>query len=144
MNGTYTQRRRRQMAYGGIAGLDGRMQYGIGSFFQKAKDKIVGGAKKVVDIVKDNPMAATILGGGLLNQYGLPSMITDKVPFLGEDAGKNWIGNILGGIPGVPDNLNLVIGDDRNLLGQYTGAFPDQIGDWTPGAGNISDYVLSG
>ena len=38
---TYTQRRRRQMAYGGIAGLDGRKAYGIGSWFQKAKDKVV-------------------------------------------------------------------------------------------------------
>ena len=41
MNGTYTQRRKQQMAYGGIAGLDGRRAYGIGSFFQKyIKDPI--------------------------------------------------------------------------------------------------------
>ena len=41
MNGTYTQRRKQQMAYGGIAGLDGRKAYGIGSFFQKyIKDPI--------------------------------------------------------------------------------------------------------
>ena len=39
--GTYVQRRRNQMAYGGIAGLDGRKAYGIGSWFQKAKDKFV-------------------------------------------------------------------------------------------------------
>ena len=39
--GSYVQRRRAQMAYGGIAGLDGRMQYGLGSWFQKAKDKVV-------------------------------------------------------------------------------------------------------
>ena len=32
---TYTQRRRDQMAYGGIAGLDGRKKYGIGSWFQE-------------------------------------------------------------------------------------------------------------
>ena len=39
--GTYTQRRRNQMAYGGIAGLDGRKAYGIGSWFQeKIKDPI--------------------------------------------------------------------------------------------------------
>ena len=41
MNGTYTQRRRDQMAYGGIAGLDGRKRYWIGSAFQKwIKDPI--------------------------------------------------------------------------------------------------------
>jgi len=38
--GTYTQRRRNQMAYGGIAGLDGRKAYGIGSFFQDVKVQI--------------------------------------------------------------------------------------------------------
>ena len=39
--GTYTQRRRDQMAYGGIAGLDGRKAYGIGSWFQeKIKDPL--------------------------------------------------------------------------------------------------------
>ena len=41
--GTYTQRRRNQMAYayGGIAGLDGRKRYGIGSWFQEnIKDPI--------------------------------------------------------------------------------------------------------
>ena len=37
--GTYTQRRRDQMAYGGIAGLDGRKRYGLGSWFQEQKDK---------------------------------------------------------------------------------------------------------
>ena len=33
--GTYTQRRRNQMAYGGIAGLDGRKRYWLGSKFQE-------------------------------------------------------------------------------------------------------------
>ena len=32
---TYTQSRKQRMAYGGIAGADGRKRYGIGSFFQK-------------------------------------------------------------------------------------------------------------
>ena len=38
---TYTQSRKQRMAYGGTAGSDGRRRYGIGSWFQKAKDKIV-------------------------------------------------------------------------------------------------------
>ena len=33
--GTYTQNRKQMMAYGGIAGLDGRKKYGIGSWIQK-------------------------------------------------------------------------------------------------------------
>jgi len=41
--GTYTQRRRNQMAYGGIAGLDGRRRYGIGSWLQE----------KIMDPVKE-------------------------------------------------------------------------------------------
>ena len=72
--GTYTQRRRNQMAYGGIAGLDGRMKYGIGSWFQEKikdpiKEKIVD---PVIDLVTDNPAASALVGGALLNQFGLP------------------------------------------------------------------------
>ena len=33
--GTYSQRRKQMMAYGGVAGADGRKKYGIGSIFQK-------------------------------------------------------------------------------------------------------------
>ena len=44
-----------QMAYGGIAGADGRRQYGIGSWFQK----------KIMDPIKKNPLiAAAALGVG--------------------------------------------------------------------------------
>ena len=44
MNGTYTQRRRRQMAGGGITSLQNRPGYflgGVGDFFGGIKDKIV-------------------------------------------------------------------------------------------------------
>ena len=59
---TYTQRRRNQMAYGGIAGLDGRKRYGIGSVFQKAKDKFV---EDIIPNEIKNPAAlATIAGVG--------------------------------------------------------------------------------
>ena len=38
---TYTQSRKQNLAYGGIAGLDGRKAYGIGSWYQKyIKDPI--------------------------------------------------------------------------------------------------------
>ena len=111
--GTYTQRRRNQMAYGGIAGLDGRKAYGIGSWFQEKikdpiKEKVVD---PLIDLVTDNPAASALIGGGLLNQFGLPSMITDRVPFLGDQAGQNWLGELLGNVPGVQGGtVDMVLG----------------------------------
>ena len=125
---TYTQRRRRQMAYGGIAGLDGRKAYGIGSWFQKAKDKVVDDF--IPNEIKENPLLTAALVGGGINQFGLPDFLTG-----GTDVGQNWIGDLLGGQFGLPEDLNLVIGDDRNLLGQYTGEFPDAYA-----GGNMPDY----
>ena len=100
---TYTQRRRDQMAYGGIAGLDGRKRYGIGSWFQEKvkdpiKEKFVDPA---IDFVTENPML-TAAGIGLgVNQFGLP----------GGGAGQNWLGDLLGAaIPG-GTQFNTVLGD---------------------------------
>ena len=42
---TYTQSRKQNLAYGGIAGLDGRKKYGIGSWFQ---EKVMDPIKKVI------------------------------------------------------------------------------------------------
>ena len=51
---TYTQKRKQNLAYGGIAGLDGRRQYGLGSWFQeKVMDPIKSTAKKVTGKVAD-------------------------------------------------------------------------------------------
>ena len=54
--GTYTQRRRNQMAYGGIAGLDGRKKYGIGSWFQEnIMDPLKGlGGKNPIEIENES------------------------------------------------------------------------------------------
>ena len=41
MRPTYSAMRKQRLAYGGIAGLDGRKKYGIGSYFQDLKDKFV-------------------------------------------------------------------------------------------------------
>jgi hypothetical protein len=84
--GTYTQRRRNQMAYGGIAGLDGRKAYGIGSWFQKAKDKVVDDI--IPNEIKENPLATAALIGGGINQFGIPGM---------DQAGQGWINDLLGG-----------------------------------------------
>ena len=101
---TYTQRRRNQMAYGGIAGLDGRKAYGIGSFFQDVKDKFVDDI--IPNEIKENPMLATLGGGALLNQFGMP----DWVPGVG-GMGENWLGDLLGAaIPG-DTQFNTVLGD---------------------------------
>jgi hypothetical protein len=66
-----------QMAYGGIAGADGRRQYGIGSWFQK----------KIMDPIKKNPLVtAAVLGAGSSMIPGLPT--------------SGWIGRALEGVKG--------------------------------------------
>ena len=85
---TYTQGRknRMDMAFGGIAGLDGRKRYGIGSWFQET----------IMDPIKNNPVTSAVIGGGLLNEFGLPNFITEGDNFIGDyfsnDAGKNFLG----------------------------------------------------
>ena len=55
--------KREMAAYGGIMGVDGRRQYGIGSFFQELKDKVVDDI--IPNEIKDNPLAtAALLAGG--------------------------------------------------------------------------------
>ena len=85
--GTYTQRRRNQMAYGGIAGLDGRMKYGIGSWFQDAKDKLIDDL--IPNEIKENPLLTAALVGG-------------STKFLPEGMGQGWLGDLLGKAEGVP------------------------------------------
>jgi hypothetical protein len=46
---------RQMAAYGGIMGVDGRKQYGIGSWFQE----------KIMDPIKNNPKTAALLGAAL-------------------------------------------------------------------------------
>jgi hypothetical protein len=55
---------RQMAAYGGIMGMDGRKQYGIGSWFQKAKDKVVDDL--IPNEIKENPLltAALVATGG--------------------------------------------------------------------------------
>ena len=71
-----------QMAYGGIAGADGRRQYGIGSWFQK----------KIMDPIKKNwkPAAAIGLGAMGLNKLG-------GGEWFGKGTGEGIFSNILKG-----------------------------------------------
>ena len=59
---------RQMAAYGGIMGMDGRRQYGIGSWFQKAKDKFVDDI--IPNEIKENPLltGALIAGGADLTR----------------------------------------------------------------------------
>jgi hypothetical protein len=107
--GTYTQRRRDQMAYGGIAGLDGRKAYGIGSWFQKAKDKVVDDF--IPNEIKENPLLTAALVGGGINQFGIPGM---------DQAGQGWINDLLGG---AGDMIRTGAGNVKDFL--TPGTFPD-------------------
>ena len=60
--GTFSIPSRSSKAYGGVMGQDGRKQYGIGSWFQK----------KIMDPIKNNPVTSAVVGGALLNQFGIP------------------------------------------------------------------------
>jgi hypothetical protein len=74
---------RQLAAYGGIMGVDGRKQYGIGSWFQKTKDKFVDDI--IPNEIKDNPLlTAAIIAGGANYIPGSPlqgfmNPILDKV-----------------------------------------------------------------
>ena len=73
---------RQMAAYGGIMGMDGRKQYGIGSWFQE----------NIMDPIKKNPVVSSLVGGALVNQFGIPFTGT-----AGDRVGQNWIGDLLGG-----------------------------------------------
>jgi len=122
--GLYSQKRKQMMAYGGIAGADGRKKYGIGSFFQDIKDKIVD------DIIPNeikNPAALATIAGLGLNQFGLPDVLTEKMG-MGSDVGQNWLGDLLGAaIPG-DTQFNTVLGDTLPFMFQDTTASQYPIG----------------
>jgi len=136
--------KREMAAFGGIMGMDGRRQYGIGSFFQELKDKFVEDI--IPNEIKNNPLAtAALLAGGydltrgdnsiLKNIFkGIPEFITG-----GEDKpnvikrvldtktkeGKSTIGSdILGGIA---SNIVPIVG------GLTAGLFTKNTESDTPG-----------
>ena len=92
MRPTYSAMRKQRMAFGGIAGLDGRKKYGIGSWFQE----------NIMDPIKENPITSAVIGGGLVNQFGLPDVVTEYLN-MGSDVGQNFLGNLIG--------RDLVLGD---------------------------------
>ena len=122
-NPTYTQKRKQQLAGGGIAGLKqigkpggrvepGIMKYGMLDFITeplgKLKDKIVDDL--IPNEIKENPMLSAAVAGLALDKWGLPFDIGNIVK---EGAGKNWIGDLLGNVPGVEK-----IGEVAKKVGQ--------------------------
>ena len=103
--GSYVQRRRAQMAGGGITQIGkpgglvepGISGYGMLDFITKPlgklKDKIVD------DIIPNelkNPAVLATLAGVGLNQFGLPNIPGMGKIGLEKGMGQNWLGNILG------------------------------------------------
>ena len=75
------------MAYGGIAGPDGRRAYGIGSWFQK---KIMDPIKGAVKSPLGKIAGAAALGYGL-NKFGIPGTGGAGAE---NNWGKNWFSNL--------------------------------------------------
>ena len=100
--------KREMAAYGGIMGVDGRKQYGIGSWFQDLKDKVVDDL--IPNEIKDNPLltAALVAGGDQLLTGGAGrSAILDK---LGKF--KNYTMDKIGDITSIETGKDRTLGGD--------------------------------
>ena len=111
---------RQMAAYGGIMGMDGRKQYGIGSWFQKAKDKVVDDL--IPNEIKENPLltaAAVAAGDYYLNDRSyLDGILKGTKEFItGGDDKPNVIKRIL-------DTKTL---DDRTVGGDILGSISQNI-----------------
>ena len=123
---------RQMAAYGGIMGMDGRKQYGIGSWFQKAKDKFVDDI--IPNEIKENPLltaAAVAAGDYYLNDRSyLDNILKGTKDFvLGEEIEKK-VGerpqdvitergpNVLKRILGTSTGENKTVGSD--ILGSIS------------------------
>ena len=148
MRPTYSAMRKQRLAYGGIAGLDGRKKYGIGSWFQE----------NIMDPIKENPVTSAVVGAGLVNQFGLPDKVTEYLG-MGSDVGQNFLGNLI--------NRDLVLGDSGmfetgsdlpdlvnipNIFGTGSGNKTNTTGidlsnivsSFMPTeSGNLSDYLIN-
>ena len=132
---TYTQRRRNQMANGGITSMRDQIKYNVGpgetlvgkpgglvepgvkqyGILSKIKDKIVDDL--IPNELKENPLFTAALVGGGINQLGLPDFLTESIG-MGSNVGQNWIGDLLSAIPGTPTGINTILGDNIPFLPQ--------------------------
>ena len=136
---------RQTAAYGGIMGADGRKQYGIGSYFQKLKDKVVDDI--IPNEIKDNPLltAALVAGGdyalneGKLSKGVLNSIFGKDVVSGSIDTPDGTVTNKEGGLleilkragRGVVDTGRQIFdyktGDDRTLGSDILGGISKNI-----------------
>ena len=136
---------RQTAAYGGIMGADGRKQYGIGSYFQKLKDKVVDDI--IPNEIKDNPLltAALVAGGdyalneGKLSKGVLNSIFGKDVVSGSIDTPSGTVTNKEGGLleilkragRGVVDTGRQIFdyktGDDRTLGSDILGGISKNI-----------------
>ena len=77
---------RQQAAYGGIMGVDGRRQYGIGSWFQK----------KIMDPIKKNPVVSAAAAALATDQFGIPLPGGNKIG--GNKVATNWLRDVFKGV----------------------------------------------
>jgi hypothetical protein len=106
---------RQMAAYGGIMGMDGRKQYGIGSWFQKAKDKVVDDL--IPNEIKENPLVtAALVAGG---DYFLNDGKIGKSVLEGLETAKDYIVEKGGqGIEKVSDILSSETQEGKSTIGK--------------------------
>ena len=92
-------------AYGGIMGDDGRKQYGIGSWFQEAKDKFVNDI--IPNEIKENPVLSTALAALAANQFDL----SPDILFGEGSTTENYLGKLLGAITPGDTEFDTVFGN---------------------------------
>jgi len=108
MRPTYSAMRKQRMAGGGIAGLQNRQGYFLGSLVDKIRDDLIPNE------IKENPIVSGLVGAGLLNQFGLPDAVTEYLN-MGSNVGKNFIGDLISKIPGTPDYVDTVFGGTQGI-----------------------------
>ena len=125
-------------AYGGIMGMDGRKQYGIGSWFQK---KIMDPIKKVIPKELKNPATLATLTGLGLNQFGVPftgtpgdrmgqDWFSDLISGAGDKAIQQEVGRPLGFAPTTDEPLDI---EEGIKSGGDVEASADRLGKWFKG-----------
>ena len=141
--GSYVQRRRAQMAYGGIPGADGRRAYGLGSIFQewvkdpleraftgKTQNEIDNESQRRVDreqgIKREGPIDPTT---GYPVGFDPKTMRLDDWEVIGDPQGTGpytpWYEQMFKGSPTDPnDPLSFDVGDifgmGKEQYGKYT------------------------
>ena len=117
-----TEQMREKAAYGGIMGLDGRRQYGIGSSLKKLVRKVIPNeiaevaVKAAPFVAPFNPLAAGLMSGiGGFDRTGrIGSSLKSGLMNYGLGQGARMLGGA-----GMQEGFNLKINPNATGLGQY-------------------------